>query len=126
MKNLLLASLFFIATSAHAVTIEQPLADMAKESRARAIFSELKCVVCEGQALAESDAALAQNMRGQIREMITEGKSDTEIFEFFVARYGKQVLLNPPLESATILLWSAPLLFLLIGGVLLRRSVRRK
>lgn len=120
----LIACLILMAFHAHAVTIEQPLDDPRLEQRARAVFSELKCVVCEGQALAESDAPLARDMRGHIRTMIADGKSDTEIFAFFVTRYGKQVLLNPPLETATILLWTAPLLLLLIGVLLLKRIVR--
>lgn len=126
MRHFILTVLLLIATPAFAVTIEMPLNNSAQEQRARAIFSDLKCVVCEGQALAESDAPLARDMRGQIRAMIEAGQSDAEILAFFVARYGKQVLLNPPFETATMMLWVAPLLLLLGGATLLIRATRGK
>ena len=104
--------------------IDQPLPDAAQEVHARSLFHELKCVVCEGQSLADSDAALAIDMRARIRHMVQEQKTDTEILAFFRARYGEKILMTPPLEAATALLWAAPLLLLAIGGIGLWRATR--
>lgn len=119
----LIAALVF-CFAAHAATIEQPLPDPAQEQVAQAMFHELKCVVCTGESLAESDAALAVNMRAQIRSMAAEGKSKTEIANFFRARYGDVIMLNPRLEKRTALLWLAPLLILTAGGFILYRSTQ--
>ncbi len=120
--TLLLSVLLY--TSAHATTIEQPLANPAQEAQARVIFHELKCVVCEGQSLAESDAALAAQMRARIRTMVADGKSESEILTFFRNAYGEHILMKPPLENNTALLWLAPLLLLIIGAIILRRVTR--
>ena len=111
--------LFF--TSAHATVIDQSLPDAAQEAHARALFHELKCVVCEGQSLADSDAMLAVEMRTHIRGMVTAQKSDAEILDYFRARSGEKILMTPPLEKTTLLLWAAPLLLLSIGGVFVWR-----
>lgn len=114
--------MMFMALPAWAITIETPLADAAKEREAHALFRRLKCVVCEGQALAESDATLARQMRAEIRRLVLEGKSSNEIQDYFVARYGRDVLLDPPLTATTVLLWCAPLLVLGVGAYLIKRS----
>ena len=100
--------------SAHAASIDQPLMDTAQEKTAHAVFRELRCVVCAGQSLAESDATLAIQMRAHVRELLAQGKTEDEILAHFRARYGDQILLTPPLEEKTALLWLAPLL--LLGG----------
>ena len=112
------------ALPAWAVTIEQPLADPAQERAAQAIFRELKCVVCEGQALAESDATLARQMRAEIRRMVADGTSTSAVMEYFTARYGQEVLLTPPVARTTLLLWLAPALLLALGVYLITRSMR--
>jgi cytochrome c-type biogenesis protein CcmH len=116
------ACCLLLFTQAHAASIEQPMADAAQEQTARAIFHELKCVVCEGQSLADSDAALAKQMRSHIRQLLADGKSHDEIIDFFRTRYGEQILLAPPFISTTWLLWLAPLLLLLAGGALVWRA----
>ena len=78
-------------------------------------------MVCEGQSLADSDAMLAVEMRTHIRGMVTAQKSDAEILDYFRARYGEKILMTPPLEKTTLLLWAAPLLLLSIGGVFVWR-----
>lgn len=118
----LIGMLFCVA--AHAASIEQPLASSADEARARAIFHELKCVVCEGQSLADSDAALAKQMRARVRDMVANGASTPEILSFFRERYGDRILLTPPWARATALLWLAPVLLLLIGGMVMWRATR--
>jgi cytochrome c-type biogenesis protein CcmH len=117
-------SVLLMAT-AHAAIIEQPLPTPAQEAQARAIFHELKCVVCEGQSLAESDAALAGQMRARIRAMVADGKSETQILDFFRTSYGERILLTPPLENDTALLWIAPILLLMVGAVIVWRMTRR-
>lgn len=110
-------------------TYVQPLADPVLEARAKALQRELRCVVCQGQSIDESNAQLAADMRRLIREQIQDGKSDDEIKGFFVARYGTFVLMNPPVSGDTYLLWFGPLVLLLLGvaaiGVTVLRARRR-
>lgn len=100
----------------------------AAEKRLVAISSELRCLVCQNESLAGSQAELAVDLRREIRGMITEGKSDNEIMDFMVSRYGDFVRYRPPLKGTTLLLWFGPLLLLIagIGGlfVFLRRRTR--
>lgn len=109
-----------------AVTIEQPLADAAREAQAQELFHALKCVVCEGQSLAESDATLAVQMRGHIRDMLREGESKQAVLDYFRSRYGDRIVMSPPLSGRTALLWAAPLLFLVIGGVAIWRLSKKQ
>lgn len=115
-----------LAAPAYAVTIEEPLPSPTQEQQAQRIIHQLKCVVCEGQALAESDAPLAIQMRAQIRHHVAQGKNEQEIIDYFVTRYGEAILLRPPLTAATLLLWLAPLMFVLVGAVVLWRMGRKE
>lgn len=103
---------------------EQTLPDPAQEARAQSLFREIRCVVCEGQSVAESNVALAADMRGLIRAFIREGKSDAQVKEYLVARYGEEILFSPPVTSGTALLWAAPFMLLLFG--LARFAIRRR
>ena len=102
-------------------------ADPALEQRVTALASELRCLVCQNQTLADSNAPLAEDLRNQVREKMRHGASDSEIVDYMVARYGDFVLYRPPLKLTTALLWFGPLL-LLAGGfvVMLRRVLRRR
>ena len=102
-------------------------ADPALEQRVMTLASELRCLVCQNQTLADSNAPLAEDLRNQVREKMRQGASDSEIVDYMVARYGDFVLYRPPLKLTTALLWFGPLL-LLAGGfvVLLRRVLRRR
>ena len=100
--------------------------DASLERRALALERELRCLVCQNQTLAESNAPLALDLRSQIREQLAAGKSEREITDYMVARYGDFVLYRPPLKSTTALLWAGPFLFLLGGFYLLVRVVRRR
>ena len=113
-----------LAASAQAASIDKPLADVKAEQTARAIFYELRCVVCEGQSLADSDAVLAIQMRAHVRRLLAEGKSETAVLAEFRERYGDAILMTPPLQSRTLLLWIAPLLLLLISGMIVWRITR--
>ena len=101
-----------------AFTIDKTLPDTAKESRAQNLFRQIKCVVCQGQPLNESDATLAQDMRGVIRTQITAGKTDTEIVSYLETRYGQDIATTPPLEASTLLLWLSPFVLLAVGVII--------
>ena len=126
MRNVraLLACLLMFST-AHAASIEQPLADTTQEQAARALFHELRCVVCEGQSIADSDAVLAAQMRARVRDLIAEGKTPEEVLAYFRTSYGEHILMTPPLGQKTALLWLAPLLLLGVGVYLVARTTRK-
>jgi cytochrome c-type biogenesis protein CcmH len=96
------------------------------EHRAAALERELRCLVCQNQTLAESNAPLAMDLRNQIREQLAAGKSDREVVDYLVARYGDFVRYRPPLKASTALLWAGPFLFLIGGFYLLARFLRRR
>lgn len=120
--NVALAALFalFVAASASA--------DEALDTRLKALENELRCLVCQNQTLADSNAPLAEDLRREVRELATSGKSDDEIRAYLVARYGDFVLYKPPVKSTTYVLWFAPFLLLVSGAaawwVLVRRRAR--
>jgi len=110
-------------------TYVAPLADPVLEARAKALQKELRCLVCQGQSIDESDADLATDLRRLIRQQIQQGMSDDDIKSFLVARYGVFVLMNPPVQQDTAFLWFGPAILVLIGagviGVTIVRSRRR-
>ncbi len=107
--------------------IETPLPDPAMEARAEALMREIRCLVCQGQSIAESHADLARDLRLLVREKVAAGMSDEEIRAFLKARYGDWILLRPPVERRTWLLWFGPPLLLLVltALVVLRWRHRR-
>ena len=94
--------------------LAQPAADEAFEQRLKRLETDLRCLVCQNQTLADSNAPLAEDLRREVRELALAGKSDAEIRAFLVARYGDFVLYKPPVKESTWLLWFGP--FLLLGG----------
>lgn len=109
-----IANLCWIIT-ASAVEPGERLADAALETRARALSTELRCLVCQNQSIDDSNAPLARDLRMLVRERLTAGDSDKDVRAFVVARYGDFVLLKPPFNLNTLLLWLTPLLVL--GGI---------
>jgi cytochrome c-type biogenesis protein CcmH len=104
----------------------QPLAeDPAVEQRLIAISEEVRCLVCQNESLAGSRAGLAEDLRREIRTLIKQGKTDAEIMEFLVSRYGDFVRYRPPMKPLTWLLWFGPFLLLAVGLVVLARRVKR-
>ncbi len=102
-------------------------ADPALEARVMALSAELRCLVCQNQTIADSNAGLASDLRDEIREMMRKGQSDQQIVAFMVDRYGDFVLYRPPFKAATALLWLGPLLLALAGIVaLFVRLARRR
>ena len=98
----------------------------ALEARMVRITSELRCLVCQNQTIADSNAALAVDLRRETRELITQGKSDREVVDYMTARYGDFVLYRPPLKGTTALLWFGPAAMLLGGAVVLVVVLRRR
>lgn len=96
------------------------------EARFKQLSEELRCLVCQNQNLADSNADLARDLRRQVYEMIQQGKSNKEITDYMVARYGDFVLYRPPVKSSTALLWVGPFIFLVLGLVVLIVMIRRK
>ena len=97
-----------------------------QEQRYHDLLHELRCLVCQNQSLAESDAGLAADLRDQVKVMIIEGADDNEIFKFMTERYGDFVLYEPPFKPQNYLLWIAPFLLLVIGLAVLIRNVVRQ
>ena len=119
-------ALMLAALSLHAGEALPLAQDEVTEKRLVAISSELRCLVCQNQSLADSHADLAVDLRRQIREQIAQGKSDASIIAYMVERYGEFVLYRPPMRAATWLLWFGPPLLLVMGIVLLLRYVRAR
>jgi cytochrome c-type biogenesis protein CcmH len=113
------------STAVLAVEPGEQLADPRQEARARALSTELRCLVCQNQSIDDSNAPLAKDLRVLVREQITVGKTDTEVISYVVARYGEFVLLRPRLTWSTALLWLAPLLLLGGTGYALYTRARR-
>ncbi|HYQ71184.1 MAG TPA: cytochrome c-type biogenesis protein [Gammaproteobacteria bacterium] len=101
-------------------------ADEAAEQHFKDLIAELRCLVCQNQSLADSDAELAHDLRAEVYEMVQDGKSDAEVIEFLVQRYGDFVLYKPPMKPSTYLLWFGPFALMILAGVLLLRAVRRQ
>ena len=100
--------------------------DPALEKRVRDLSSELRCLVCQNQTLADSNAPLAVDLRSQVREQLRSGKSERDVIDFLVARYGDFVLYRPPLQKNTVLLWLGPFILLALGLALLVWRLRRR
>ena len=96
------------------------------DKRTHALASELRCLVCQNQTLADSNAPLAVDLRNQVREQLKSGKSERDVVDFLVARYGDFVLYRPPLKASTVLLWAGPFILLAFGLFLLIQRIRRR
>ncbi|MEJ2533975.1 MAG: cytochrome c-type biogenesis protein CcmH [Gammaproteobacteria bacterium] len=124
-RALLAAVLLGLALAAQA---SEPLVfdSPEQEERFKRLTHELRCVVCQNQSLADSDAQLAHDLRKELYDMVVAGKGDEEIKSFLVDRYGEFVLYRPPLRADTVFLWIAPILFLGIGAVVIGYNIRRR
>ena len=125
MKRLLFALLLCFTSPAFAVPVEGTFADPVQETRAHALQRQLRCMVCQGQSIDDSDAPLAAELRNVVREQLAAGRSDTEILEYLHTRYGDYVLMQPPLRPYTWLLWLAPLLALGVAGTVALTIISR-
>ena len=117
MRLRLVLALVLLATPALAVLPSEQLSDPRLEARARAISTQLRCVVCQNQTIDDSDADLAHDLRVLLRQRLKAGDTDQQAIAFIANRYGDYVLLKPPFDAETLLLWLGPLLALAAGGV---------
>ena len=132
MHRLLRASKLLAMLSWFSALAQQPVhdarplafANAGEEARFHALAAQLRCVQCQNQSLADSNAQIAQDLRREVLELIQQGHDDAAIKQFLVQRYGDFVLYQPPLQPGTWLLWGGPLLFLLAGGMVVWRVVR--
>lgn len=127
MKRLLFSALLAtsMATAAVAVPVADTFSSPAMETRARALQRQLRCLVCQGESIDESQAPLAAELRHLVRQQMAEGKSDGQIKQFLVARYGDFILMEPPLQPDTYFLWLAPFVVLLGAGGVAYWVIRR-
>ena len=122
----LLLALLAPTSWAYAKEAAPAAADPALEQRVMTLAAELRCLVCQNQTIADSNAPLAEDLRNQVREKMRQGASDSEIIDFMVARYGDFVLYRPPVKATTLLLWFGPLLLVAAGLLVLLRRLRRR
>jgi cytochrome c-type biogenesis protein CcmH len=117
MKRLILCFLL-LAAPALAAPVADTFSDSAMEARARHLQRQLRCLVCQGESIDESNADLAADLRHLVRQQMADGKTDQQIEDFLVARYGNFILMRPPVEPDTYVLWFAPFIVLIgAGGV---------
>ena len=120
------AVLLVLGGLAHAIDAQYAFDDPVLQERYENINRELRCLVCQNQTIADSNATLAQDLRREVRDMIAAGQTDAQIREFMIERYGDFVLYRPRMTAGNFLLWAAPVLLLLIGAIVLVRVVRRR
>ncbi|MDQ0563658.1 cytochrome c-type biogenesis protein CcmH [Rhizobium mesoamericanum] len=125
-RFLLVLAVVLSSVPAYAVNPDEVLADPKLEMRARAISAELRCMVCQNQSIDDSNAELAKDLRLLVRKRLTDGDTDEQVMNYIVSRYGEFVLLKPRFEPKTILLWGAPLLLAVAGGLSLIVFARRR
>jgi cytochrome c-type biogenesis protein CcmH len=109
-----------------AVDAHGQLQDPALQGRFEQITKELRCLVCQNESIADSNAELAGDLRQQVQELLVAGKSDDAIFDFMTQRYGEFVRFSPPLTAKSLFIWGAPFLMLLLGGVIIYRVARSR
>ena len=126
MKRVCAALLLVVAASAYGIDSEPPFPDAAQQTRYEALIHVFRCLVCQNETIADSDADLAADLRRQVHDMVAAGKSDIEIRAYLVDRYGNFVLYRPPLQTSTWMLWGGPFLLLFIGLAVVTAVVRRR
>ncbi len=116
--------LFFAFGLANAIDAGKAFDDPEMQARYEKISSEVRCLVCQNQTIKDSNAFLASDLRREIRRLLEEGKTDAEVYDFLVARYGDFVLYRPRMQGKTLALWIAPFLLIAVGGIVAVRVVR--
>jgi cytochrome c-type biogenesis protein CcmH len=126
MKRLLIVLAAIVCMAGAAADPADRLPDPAQEARAREIFREVRCLVCQNESIDDSEAALAGDLRSIVRDQVKQGRSDKQIRAFLVERYGEFVLLKPPFSAGNALLWATPGIALILGGALMVMLLRRR
>jgi len=121
-----LLGFLMLTGSANAIDAVAAFDDPEMQARYEKIISEVRCLKCQNQTIKDSNAFLASDLRREIRHMLEEGKTDDEIYDFLVARYGDFALYRPRASGKTLILWIAPMLFLVFGALALWRVVQRR
>lgn len=109
-----------------AVSADVRFDDPARQQRYETLINELRCLVCQNQTIADSNADLALDLRQKVAEQIAAGKTDEQVIDYLTARYGDFVLYRPPVQPNTWLLWSGPFLLLLLGGIVLVATLKKR
>ena len=125
-KIALFAVLVAFVSTAMAIDTDKAFDDPELQARYEHIIEEVRCLKCQNQSIKDSNAFLAGDLRREIRRMLSEGKTDDEIYDFLVARYGEFALYRPRMSGKTLVLWIAPILLLLAGGFVLVNILRRR
>jgi len=115
-----------LAGTARAVEPDEMLKDPAQEARAEAIGRQLRCPVCKTESIEESDADFTKDLRKLVREQVAAGKTDAQVLDYMHSRYGDFILLKPPFKPSTWVLWLAPPVILVLGGVFAFLMIRRR
>jgi cytochrome c-type biogenesis protein CcmH len=123
---LLIAGALLASPAIAAVDDNGQIEDAGLQARFESITHDLRCVVCQNESIADSNAELAEALRRQVREMLLAGNSDAQIFDYMTARYGEFVRFKPPLEPKTLLIWGAPFIMLLVGAGIVYRITRQR
>lgn len=123
--GLAIAAMLFGATGAGAFSPDERLTDPALEARAQILNKGLRCLVCQGQSIADSNAELARDLRVLVRERLAAGDSDDDVTDYLTDRYGDFILMNPPVKGANYVLWFGPVAALLVGGAAVFFAFRR-
>lgn len=126
LRNVGFVFLFLNSANAIAGVEIQKFENEQQQTQYKKLIDELRCLVCQNQNLADSDAELAQDLRKKVAQMLVDGKSEEEIIDYMVARYGDFVLYRPPFKSKTLLLWLGPFVLLMSGVVVLMKVVRKQ
>jgi cytochrome c-type biogenesis protein CcmH len=124
-KTILMAFALAASLSVHAAIETYQFDSPEQEARFRQLGYELRCPKCQNQAIGDSDAEISGDLRAEVYRMLKEGATDAEIKDFMVARYGRYVLYNPPLDKQTLILWFGPAGLLVLGGILVVLRIRQ-
>ena len=124
-KSILIACLLSVSLCLHAAIETHQFDSPEQEARFRQLSYELRCPKCQNQAIGDSDAEISGDLRAEVYRMLKDGATDDEIKEFMVARYGRYVLYNPPLDKHTLILWFGPAVLLILGGIFVGLRIRQ-
>lgn len=124
-KSILIACLLSVSLCLHAAIETYQFDSPEQEARFRQLGYEIRCPKCQNQAIGDSDAEISGDLRAEVYRMLKDGANDEEIKEFMVARYGRYVLYNPPLNKHTLILWFGPAVLLILGGIFVGLRIRQ-
>ena len=123
-KKYTLGCFLFLFLSVSSATTLYPFENLKQDAQFRYLLKELRCLVCQNQDLADSNAGLAKDLRAEVYQLVKDGQSDQQIIDYLTQRYGDFILFKPPVKSVTALLWFGPIFFLVLGFLIFLRSIR--